>query len=113
MGHRGKKLILEAVSCIGLRACRLCACQENPAFFLSLFAVCDVADIALNNWVPVFIIDVADKLHFSQRSVSSLKRQIVVAKIAIQLQLLKRSLACVLIAEQTDFPKFLSQKFVP
>src|SRR5688500_9606379 len=112
MRHCGEKFIFDAVSPFSISARRLRTLQKKPPFFLKSLAVSDVADVALNNMMAVFFIDVANKLHFAELSVGGLQRQILITEIACYLQLSKCILTRLLIAEQTDFPKLLSQKFI-
>src|ERR1044071_9300873 len=85
--------------------------RQAVARLLCQFALHDVADVALNNLTAVFFIDVADKLHFPGLSLFGLERQICIANIACLLQRSKRSLTRLLITEETDFPKLLTEKF--
>src|ERR1044071_4010697 len=55
-----RKLILDRVSRVGLRVCRLAALRKQLVIFLCSLAVSDVADIALNNLVIAFRVDIAD-----------------------------------------------------
>ena len=69
--------------------------------FLRVFAIGDVAYVALNDLMAVFPIDVADKLDFSG-----------LPDITFPLQFSKGVLAGLGIREQPDFPELLPDEFV-
>ena len=78
-----------------------------PRGSLCTFACGDVANVALNDVMAVFRIDVADKLHFAVLSLFGLERQVFVTDIAFLLQFSKSVSASCHIREQADFPEFL------
>jgi hypothetical protein len=88
----------------------LCRCQEQRPFFLRSLPISDVADVALYNLMSILFIHVADKLHIPKLSVCGLQRQVFVTEVACSLQLFERLLARLLVTEETDFPKLLSQE---
>src|SRR5438093_1460064 len=77
-----------------------------PHSSLCTFTYNDVANIALNNIMTIFRIDIADKLHFTMLSLFGLKQQIFVTNITFLLQFSKNMSANYHIHEQTDFPEF-------
>jgi len=60
-----------------------------PDKFFGGFALGDVADVALNDLLVAFLVEVADKLHVPALSIFGLKRQVFVADITLLLQLFK------------------------
>jgi hypothetical protein len=89
--------------------------EDYPQSLLALFqpllytlALGNVADVALNDVMPVFPIDITGELYIPLLSRFGLKRHIFVMDIARRLQLSKHSLAHILFLEQADFPEFLS-----
>ena len=79
---------------------------------LRLLALSEVTNVALNDLMAVFLINVADKLHFPTLSFFGLELQFLIADIAFFAQFSKRVLARLHILEQTDFPEFPTHEFV-
>ncbi len=71
---------------------------------LSLPALADVADVALDHFSMVDQIDVADELHVDLPPIGGFQRQIVVADIALLLQLLEVGLVGKHVLEEPQFP---------
>ncbi len=78
---------------------------------LGVFALGDVANVALNHWPSIDGIDVADKLHRDLPSVFGFKWQVLVADDPFRLQVGKGSLGGYCILKGADFPEFLPYEF--
>ena len=52
---------------------------------LSLFTLCDVADIALDNLLGALLIDITDEFHLDQPPILRPERQILVSNVFIPL----------------------------
>src|SRR5919107_1999427 len=71
-----------------------------------------IANIALNYWLVIHVIDVADKLNFHPPPRFGYQWQIVVANVALFLQLSKGALARLNVLKETYLPKFLSHQLI-
>jgi hypothetical protein len=104
-----------------------CALQNQPFQFSGLigqlvvraaqdvfrpFAYGDVANVALDNVLGVFLVNVADEFHFAALARFGLERQIFVANKVSPPQLPEGLPAGRFILEQADFPEFLAQQFL-
>ena len=78
---------------------------------LGPLAVGHVPDVALDDAMIADIVDVADELHVDAPPVVRLERQILVADVALLLQLPEGHLARLDVAKQADFPEFLPHQF--
>ena len=77
-----------------------------------MLALGDVADVALDDIVAVYRVNVADKFHLDKMTVLGLERQVFVANIFFVLQCSKGIFASLNIPERTDFPELLIYKLV-
>jgi hypothetical protein len=78
---------------------------------LGLFPRRDIADVALDDFMAILLIEIADELNFVALARFGLQRQIFVANKVFLLQFAKSRSAGFFILEQTDFPKFFAQQF--
>src|SRR5580692_5057069 len=74
---------------------------------LGIFALRDVANIALNQTLALFCISVADHLHADRLPALRCERHVFVANIAVRTQLLKSDTRSLRILEEADFPECL------
>jgi hypothetical protein len=64
--------------------------HDEPGMnFLRLFALRDVADVALNHFFVTGLIDVADKLHGNLAAILCFQRQVVITDIPVLLKTLQ------------------------
>src|ERR1700719_3173712 len=72
---------------------------------LGPLALGDVADVALNDFLSVFVVKVADEFYFMALALLVLERQVFVANKMLLLQLPKGRTASIFILEQADLPE--------
>jgi hypothetical protein len=75
-------------------------------------AFADVPDIALDDVVIAFPVDVADELDFGLFAGLALEGKVLVADVAVLLKFFVDRLTRLLVGKQTDFPQLLVQKLV-
>ena len=83
-----------------------------PQFLLGPLALRDVANVALNDFAAVDLIDVADKLHVDGPAVAGFQRQVVVTDIGFTLQLPELRLGRFGVFERANLPEFVSQQLL-
>src|SRR5688572_10723430 len=86
--------------------------QKPAEFSLSDLTLCDVANIALNNFRAAFLVEITDEFNFAPGAAFSFEGQIFVSNKAGPVQLFKGSLAGYFVFEQSDFEQFLADEFL-
>ena len=81
-------------------------------FPLGLLALGNVANVALNDFAAVDLINVADKLHVHGPAVAGFQRQVFVTDIGFTLQLPELRLGRFGVFERADLPEFVSQQLL-
>ena len=108
--HDGQEFIFGARSGFGVFPRALRFDQQALAFGFSVFAFGDVADVALNDAMTIFLIDIADEFHVGAMPRFGFQWQIFIANIFVLLQFSHGGLALIHVLEQTNLPQFLPQQ---
>ena len=82
-----------------------------PKRFRRVFALGNVANVALNDFPSVFVVEIAYKFNLAAQPRFVLEGQILIADKMCLLQLAKSCSAGLFILKEADFPEFLVQQF--
>ena len=112
MRNGGQKLVFGAAGRFCFFTCGLLASHQLFALLIRLLTLGDVANGALNDLPPRFVIKVADEFQFQAFTCFSLTRQIVVTKKALLVQFTERAFRRRLVFKEPYLTKLLLEKLL-
>src|SRR5450756_1006975 len=80
---------------------------------LGSYAFCDVTDVALNDFLVLYAIAVADEFNIDGSAVFRLQKQILIANVVLLLEFPESLFGRFNVLEQTNIPERLPHKFFP